>query len=93
MIDIAHEQLLIQQAADMLKVSKHTIVRWQLKGLKGIKLETIQVGAYRRTSVEAIKRFQSRVESAQRLQETVGDKPPRRHQVTTAKAELAAAGI
>lgn len=34
-----------------------TVHRWALRGLRGVRLETVQVGAQRCTSVEALGRF------------------------------------
>jgi hypothetical protein len=59
-IDILAEQLLSFPAASKTLPSKpniSTIHRWRLKGIRGIKLETVLIGGRRHTSVEAIERF------------------------------------
>lgn len=38
-----------------------TLYRWSSKGLHGIKIETVQVGGTRCTSVEALQRFFARL--------------------------------
>jgi hypothetical protein len=60
MIDIEKEQLrLLTKASADVPGNPHisTLIRWALRGLKGIKLETALVGGRRFTSVEAIQRF------------------------------------
>lgn len=44
-----------------LGVNLSTVFRWSLKGLRGIKLETIVVGGIRMTSREAGQRFFERI--------------------------------
>jgi Protein of unknown function (DUF1580) len=59
-IDIRVEQLLSFPAASKtLQSEPHvsTIHRWRLKGIRGVRLETILVGGRRYTSLEAIERF------------------------------------
>ncbi len=41
-----------------------TIWRWQKRGVRGVKLETVLSGGRRFTSIEAIHRFQERVTAA-----------------------------
>jgi excisionase family DNA binding protein len=61
MIDIATEKLLtLDQAAEMLQVTKATVTAWIKRGTHGIRLEAIKFGAYWRTSEEAIQRFGDR---------------------------------
>jgi hypothetical protein len=69
MIDIHSEQLLsLGQAARRLPghPALSTLWRWQIKGVLGVRLETVLVGGRRYTSVEALSRF---VESSNRVQE------------------------
>jgi hypothetical protein len=39
------------------KVSRATLHRWRLSGVRGVVLETVMIGGRRLTSLEAIKRF------------------------------------
>lgn len=64
MIDINREELLtLAQAARRIPsrtgkgLHVSTVGRWALKGLRGVKLETIQVGGTKYTSKEAVQRF------------------------------------
>jgi hypothetical protein len=66
MIDIESEQLrLLAKASVDVPGHPHvsTLMRWALRGVKGIKLETVVVGGRRFTSREAIQRFVSRLNS------------------------------
>jgi hypothetical protein len=64
-IDFGSEHLLsLTDAAKQLprrragrKPHISTLYRWALRGLKGVKLETVQVGGTTCTSVEALQRF------------------------------------
>lgn len=60
-IDVENEQVVhINQAAKEFpgrKPSLHTIQRWRLRGVRGVKLETCIIGGGRYTSKEAIQRF------------------------------------
>jgi hypothetical protein len=65
MIDITRETLLtLAQAADELprrrrgkKTHLSTLYRWATAGCRGVRLETLQIGATRCTSREALQRF------------------------------------
>ncbi len=65
MIDSASESLLtLAQAAEQLprrrrgrKTHVSTLYRWTTAGCRGVRLDTIQVGATRCTSREALQRF------------------------------------
>lgn len=39
------------------RISPATIFRWRLRGVRGVKLETLLVGGTRFTSIEALHRF------------------------------------
>ena len=59
-IDIHKEQLLtLEQAARSLPghVAPSTIWRWHRKGVRGVRLETVVIGAKRLTSSQALARF------------------------------------
>ena len=69
MIDIASETVVsFSKAARLLPARRRgrtpdpsTLYRWATQGLRGIVLETIQVGGQRCTSVEALQRFFDRL--------------------------------
>ncbi len=98
MVDIMNgEQLLtFTQIARMLPSRNHvsTLHRWRLRGVRGIKLETVVVGGRRYTSREAVIRFSSAVTAARD-----GTAPPvrtphqRQQSIARAEQELAKAGI
>ncbi|MBV8232878.1 MAG: DUF1580 domain-containing protein [Planctomycetaceae bacterium] len=72
MIDTTAETLLpLAQAADELprrrrgrKTHISTLYRWSQAGCRGVRLETVQVGATRCTSREALQRFFERLSQA-----------------------------
>ena len=64
MINIETEDLrLLTKASADVPGRPHisTLIRWALRGVKGVKLETAFVGGRRFTSVEAIHRFLNRL--------------------------------
>ena len=64
MIDIEREQLrLLTRAAPDVPGRPHitTLMRWALRGVKGVRLETVKVDGRRFTSLEAIQRFLARL--------------------------------
>lgn len=71
MIDFNSESLLTFAEATKTLPAKRagrpihtaTLYRWSATGLRGIRLETIQVGGTRCTSVEALQRFFEKLES------------------------------
>ena len=68
MIDIKYEKPLSFPAIKKLHPahpSLATIWRWSLKGLRGVRLETIKVGGRRYTTLEAIDRFSARLTDLQ----------------------------
>jgi hypothetical protein len=59
-IDIDSEELIHLPAARALfpqRPAVNTLHRWRLKGVRGVKLETVLIGALRYTSREACRRF------------------------------------
>lgn len=46
------------------RVNVSTLYRWSLSGVRGVRLETIQVGGTRCTSFEALQRFFDRLTAA-----------------------------
>lgn len=75
MIDIRTEKLLsLTRAARRLprrragrKVAASTLYRWSAVGCRGIRLETVQVGGTRCTSLEALGRFFAALAAQARL--------------------------
>jgi Protein of unknown function (DUF1580) len=64
MININTEQMLtLGKATAEVPGHPHvsTLIRWAMRGARGIKLESIKVGGRRYTSVEAINRFLARL--------------------------------
>lgn len=74
MIDLASETLLsFSEASARLPrrragrpVHPSTLYRWAAEGLRGVRLETIQVGGTLCTSIEALQRFFDRLERSRR---------------------------
>jgi len=67
MIDPNTEHLItLKQAARQLPGNVHlsTLHRWRMRGVKGVKLETLMIGGRRYTSVEALSRFFERTTQA-----------------------------
>jgi hypothetical protein len=64
-INFATEQVLTFRAATEFlprrrrgrRVNVATLYRWSLRGCRGVRLETMQIGGTRCTSVEALQRF------------------------------------
>jgi hypothetical protein len=62
MVDTTSEALLsLTQAAALLGKHTATVYRWSTGGVRGVVLETIQVGGTRCTSKEAVQRFCERL--------------------------------
>jgi hypothetical protein len=58
MIDPLEETLwTMAEAAEFAKVNHQNIYSWTLKGVRGVVLESVQIGAKRFTSKEAMGRF------------------------------------
>jgi hypothetical protein len=65
MVDTTSEALLsLTQAAALLGKHTATVYRWSTGGVRGVVLETIQVGGTRCTSKEAVQRFCERLTAA-----------------------------
>ena len=71
-----------------------TLHRWRLRGVRGVRLETVLIGGRRYTSVEALERFSERVTTA-----ADGEPAPQRTNrqraaaISRAERELDRAGI
>ena len=78
MIDVANENTIsLTEAAKQLprrragkRTHVATLYRWGIRGLNGVRLETIQIGGTRCTSVEALQRFFDRLSAGQTAQTT-----------------------
>jgi len=85
----------LRQAASRCKVHVASCARWALKGVGGIKLESIKLGGRRYTSVEALQRFAEATTAA--ADKKRPSKPRtsklREQQIAQAEAALDAAGI
>lgn len=75
------------------KVNVAMLYRWSTRGLRGVKLETIQIGGTRCTSDEALQRFFERLSPADRdaprAADSVGDPAPARRPLRDDRATLA----
>lgn len=102
MIDIRTEELVtFREAARRLpprRGGRHahvaTFYRWALRGIRGIKLEIIQIAGSRCTSMEALQRFFDRLDRVSDAQQM----PPRtsatrQRQIESAERELNESGI
>lgn len=71
------------------------IYRWAQHGIRGIRLETLQCGGTKVTSIEAIQRFFERLGAATPADKPAGQRTPkqRRRAIARADAELDEAGI
>lgn len=104
MIDILSENLVsLADAAKLLprrrggkRVHQSCIYRWCLNGLKGVVLESIQIGGTRCTSKEALTRFFNRLSDttpARVLSEPSVSRSNREKVIAAANAVLDRAGI
>jgi hypothetical protein len=92
---IYHERrLTLSQAARHLGLHVSTVWRWQLRGVRGVRLETILLGGTRYTSHEALERFTSACTAvANGGVAPVRTTTQRQRQIELAERELAEAGI
>lgn len=97
MFDLLIEQRLsLAELARQESVSVPTPWRWSKKGVKNIRLETIQIGGRRYTSQEAFSRFVARTTQAAVNPQPVISAHTNRQRETAirrAEARLAEAGI
>ena len=104
MIDIAIEQVVSLTAATKILPQRRkgvrpnvaTLYRWSQQGCRGIRLETICIGATRCTSLEALQRFFNAITAASEsasVPEPPRHTPSRRKQIETAERRLAKAGM
>lgn len=94
MPDLLNEtRLSFAAAARIAETHISTVHRWRLRGIQGIRLESIRVGGRRVTSLQALERFFARTTAA------IDGEGPRRatssrqSAIERAERELAEAGI
>ena len=100
MIDLTTETVLsLTQATKLLPQRRKgkrphvaTLYRWASRGLRGVKLETIQIGGTLCTSVPALQRFFEAL-SVQPHEEGCASSRTRQQQIQRAAAELLQRGI
>ena len=68
-----------------------TLYRWAQSGIRGVRLETLQVGGTMCTSLEALQRFFERLSGDEPVQ--VRTSLGRKREIEKAEAELSNAGI
>lgn len=102
MIDVQNENLMtLSEAARSVPgrsgkrgVSASSVWRWYKRGIREVKLETVLIGATRRTSSEALARFFQRVTAAADGEPAPVRTPAARERaIRKAERELAEAGI
>ena len=97
MIDIQKEQVVsLTKATHEVPKKPHvsTLFRWAQKGVRGIRLETIQIGGTRCTSLEALQRFFDQLtQAAGSNAPSLGSGPQVHAQVEATESQLDAAGI
>ncbi|MCH8146942.1 MAG: DUF1580 domain-containing protein [Planctomycetes bacterium] len=100
MINVASERTLsLTEAAKQLPRRRAgkpthvaTVYRWGSRGLRGVRLETIQIGGTRCTSVEALQRFFDRLSTDQLTEQSLTHEG-RRQLVSQAAARLRERGV
>ena len=99
MIDISCEEILsLNEAAGRLprrrKGSKphvSTLYRWAQRGVKGVRLEVLQVGGTSCTSLEALQRFFERLSEPR--EPAPNKRPDRQREIDAAERDCDRAGI
>jgi hypothetical protein len=97
-MDLGENLLSLSDAAKSLPRRPHisTLHRWRLRGVRGIKLETVLVGGARLTSQQALQRFCDRVTAAANGEpppQTVRTPAQRERDIRAAERELSETGI
>jgi hypothetical protein len=60
-ITLTHATRILPQRREGKRPNIATLYRWSIRGVKGVVLETIQIGGSRCTSIEALQRFFERL--------------------------------
>jgi len=93
---MAHEKLILfaesGQQFPGRSPSIPTLHRWRLRGVRGVKLETLKVGGRRFTSIEAIARFVEALNEPQSSEPSI-TAAERQARSAAARAMLQARGI
>ena len=97
MIDLSSENVFpVNEAPKHIpgRPSQASVWRWVLKGIGGIKLESILIGGRRLTSTEAIQRFAD-ARTAQANGEPIPSRTPKQRErdIAAAERETSAAGF
>lgn len=95
MIDTRNEQLrLLTKASADIPGRPHvsTLIRWALRWVKGIRLDTVLVGGRRFTSIEAIERFLARLNEPGTVKR-FDDSTKRQRQIAEVAQQLDVEGI
>jgi Protein of unknown function (DUF1580) len=74
------------------RISYRTGLRWCLRGINGIRLESVKAGGRRMTSVEAVERFFAALDD-RRAPDDRGDSRSAEHRGSAADAVLASHGL
>lgn len=90
---LSETRLTLSQLARAQSVNTATVWRWTIKGVRGVKLESLAVGGRRVTSVEAFERFIAATNSNTVATPPVPSPHERRKAVERAERELKEAGI
>ena len=99
MIDVQSEQVIKLAAAPGEvpgRPNLSTIYRWHLRGVRGVRLETILIGGTRFTSREALQRFFDRTTAAaagETISNNTSTPKQRAKAIEQAERDCAAAGI
>ena len=99
MIDISTEKLIsLTEAAKRLPQRRRgsrphvaTLYRWSQNGVKGVRLETLQVGGTLCTSIEALQRFFDKLSEPR--EPAPNKRPDRQHAIEEAERDCDQAGI
>lgn len=90
---LSESRLTLSQLAHAQGVNCATAWRWAIKGVRGVKLESLAVGGRRITSAEAFERFIAATNPDTTSTPKVATPEQRRKAVEAAERELKEAGI
>lgn len=90
---LTETRLTLSQLARAQGVSPATTWRWTIKGVRGVKLESLAVGGRRVTSAEAFERFIAATNSNTVATPPVPSPHERRRAIEAAERDLSKAGI
>lgn len=90
---LTETRLTLSQLARAQGVSPATTWRWTIKGVRGVKLESLAVGGRRVTSAEAFERFIAATNPSTVATPKVATPHQRQKAIEAAERELSEAGI